>query len=153
MPLDRPVAEILHAPGRDWTPKPPAEPEEIAELRTLVPFVLPPEYVDLLRYGDGGYGELDAPPLYFCMDSIAETVEHNEVWRTEGEFQSFWFIGGNGGLESIAFDLRTGPPYPIVMIDCIAGESSAVQIAADVCEFINRMGIASDHVEPQPEPE
>ena len=140
MPLDRPVAEILKEPGRDWTPNVPADEDEIAELRALVPFELPAEYVELLRYCDGGDGELDLPPLLFSMESIAESVEHNEAFHRDGFFADFWFIGTNGGLETIAFDLRTGPPYPIVMIDCNA-DGTDVKIADDMAQFISKIGI------------
>jgi hypothetical protein len=144
MPLDRPISEILREPGRDWKPKPPADEDELAELRKLVRFELPAEYVELLRFCDGGYGELDAPPLLFHMDSIAESVEHNEIWRKEGQYVDFWFIGRNGGLETIGFDLRSGPPWPLVMIDCIAGDKSAERIANDMADFIEKIGLAVD---------
>lgn len=144
MPLERPISEILKEPQREWTPKPPADEDEIAELRELAPFELPVEYIELLRCCDGGYGELDAPPLLFHMDSIAESVEHNEMWRDKGEYTGFWFIGGNGGLETIGFDLRAGPPWSIVAIDCIAGDDSAQRIADDMGHFIEKIGLAAD---------
>ena len=142
--MDRPISNILTDAGREWTPKAAAEESEISKLRQLAPFVLPAEYVELLRFCNGGYGELDAPPLRFQMDTIAETVEHNEMWRKEGQYASFWFIGSNGGLETIGIDLRSGPPWPIVMIDCLAGEDSAEQIANDMAEFITKIGISAD---------
>jgi hypothetical protein len=126
-----------------WTPEPPADEDEINALRMLVSFALPLEYVELLRFCNGGYGELDAPPLLFAMDSIAASVKHNEIWREEGQYADFWFIGGNGGLETIGFDLRSGEPYPIVMIDCIAGETSAERIADSMAEFIMKIGVTS----------
>ncbi len=144
MPLERPISVILKEPAREWSPKAPADEDEIAELRELVPFDLPAEYIELLRYCDGGYGELDAPPLLFHMDSIAESVEHNETWRKQGQYTGFWFIGGNGGLETIGFDLRTGPPWPIVAIDRIAGDDSAQRIAADMEDFVQKIGIAAN---------
>lgn len=144
MPLDRPISEILTESGREWTSNPPADEDKIAELRELAPFDLPTEYVELLRYCDGGYGELNAAPLLFHMDSIAESVEHNEMWRKNGQYTDFWFIGGNGGLETIGFDLRAGPPWPLVMIDCIAGEDSAKRIASDIAEFVEKIGFPAD---------
>jgi hypothetical protein len=144
MPLERPISVILKEPARVWSPNAPADEDEIAELRESVPFELPAEYIELLRYCDGGYGELDAPPLLCHMDSIAESVEHNEMWRKQGQYMGFWFIGGNGGLETIAFDLRTGPPWPIVAIDCIAGDDSAQRIADDMAQFIEKIGLAAD---------
>ena len=142
MPLNRPIRDILQEPARDWTPKPPASEDEIASLRKVVPFELPLEYIELLRYCNGGNGELNARPLLFCMDSIAASVEHNELWRKEGQYVNFWFIGTNGGLETIGFDLRVGPPWPLVMIDCIAGDDSAEQIASDMSDFIGKIGLA-----------
>ncbi len=53
----------------------------------------------------------------------------------------FFVFAGNGGLESIAFDLRNGPPFPVVMIDPIAGPESAEQIAPDIVAFIEAIGI------------
>lgn len=143
MPLNRPVADILREPGRDWTPNPPADEGELAELRDFAPVELPAEYIELLRYCDGGYGELDAPPLLFDMDSIAESVEHNEAFHSQGCFTEFWFIGSNGGLEAIAFDLRAGPPCAVVMIDCNADDTD-VQIAASFADFVPKIGLAAD---------
>jgi hypothetical protein len=54
------------------------------------------------------------------------------------------FFGSNGGLESIAFDLRVGPPWPIVMIDQIAGPESAKEIAANMGAFIEAIGIEAE---------
>lgn len=89
MPLDRPISEMLKEPGREWSPRPPADEGEIAELRELVRFDLPDEYVELLRHCDGGYGDLDAAPLSFYMDSIAESVQHNEAFHKQGFFTDF----------------------------------------------------------------
>ena len=144
MPLHRPISEILSEPGREWTPRPSADEREIGELRKLVPFELPVEYIDLLRYCDGGFGELDAPPLLFALDSIAESVEYNESDFRRSEFRDFWFFGGNGGMEKIAFDLREGPPWRIVAIDPIAGIESAQMIAESMADFILKIGLAAD---------
>jgi hypothetical protein len=141
MPLDRPVSNLLREPGRNWTPWPPASEAAIERLQKRVPFDLPEEYIDLLRFCEGGDGDLDLPPLMFRMDSIDESISHNDVWKREGVYSGFWFFGGNGGGDSIAFDLRVGPPHPMVMIDCIAGDDSAVRMAANIAEFIKKIGL------------
>ena len=143
MPLNRAISVILTEPSRDWTPNPPADEEKIKELRATVSFELPADYLDLLRYCDGGFGDLNAAPLFFIMNSIAESVEHNHYFHSRGFFTDFWFIGGNGGLETIAFDLRPGPPYPIVMIDCNA-DGTDVRISNSMSEFILLIGVAPD---------
>ena len=145
--MKKPLSELLSEPGREWTPHAPADESELAELIAMLPFELPPEYIELLRYCDGGEGDVDAPCLLFMLDSIAAAVEHNEMWRNEDCFADFWFIGGNGGVEKIAFDLRAGPPWPVVMIDCIAGEDSAQQIASTMAEFVQKIGLVADDPE------
>lgn len=140
MPTGRSISEVLQESGGAWDGNPPAAEDEIAELRELLPFELPEVYIELLRYSDGGQGELDAAPLYFVMDSIAESVVHNEMWRAEGLYTNFWFIGGNGGLETIGFDLRSGPPWSLVTIDCIAGDKSAERVASDMADFVEKIG-------------
>jgi hypothetical protein len=59
------------------------------------------------------------------------------------QFPSFLFFGSNGGLELLAFDLRSGPPWPIVMIDPIAGPESAEEIAPDLATFVKAIGLES----------
>lgn len=144
MPLARSVSEILGDPNREWTPKPPADRDIIDELQKTVPFPLPSEYIELLAFCDGGFGELNAPPLLFDLDSIADSVIYNESDFRVKEFPTFWFFGDNGGMEQIAFDLRSGPPWQIVMIDPIAGPDSAEVIAKDMADFIEKIGIAAD---------
>ena len=144
MPLPQSVADILSNPAREWTPKPPADGDIIDELQAITPFPLPPEYLELLRFCDGGFGELNAAPLLFGLDSADEAVEYNESEFRREQFPDFWFFGGNGGLERIAFDLRAGPPWRIVMIDPIAGPESAEIIAPDMATFIGMIGIAAD---------
>jgi hypothetical protein len=141
-PLDRPIAEILADSRRKWTPRPSANEDKISELCELVRFELPSEYIDLLRYCDGGFGDLDAPPLLFGLDSIAEALDFNASEFRKTTFPDFWFFGGNRGLEMIAFDLREGPPWRIVMIDPIAGPGSAEVIAESMADFIPKIGRA-----------
>ena len=60
------------------------------------------------------------------------------------EFPNIFFFGGNGGLESIGFDMRVAPPWPIVAIDCIAGLDSLVTVSASIGDFIEAIGISSE---------
>jgi hypothetical protein len=60
------------------------------------------------------------------------------------QFPTFIFFGSNGGLESLAFDLRVGPPWRIVMIDQIAGPDSARVIAPNMGAFIEAIGLDAE---------
>ncbi len=44
-------------------------------------------------------------------------------------------------METIAFDLRNGAPFPIVMIDVIGGEDTSIEIASDFNSFVAAIGI------------
>jgi hypothetical protein len=56
-------------------------------------------------------------------------------------YPGHFVFGSNGGLETIAFDTRAKPPWPVVMYDPIAGTESAVTIAKNMEEFIRAIGI------------
>ena len=49
-----------------------------------------------------------------------------------------------GGVEYLAFDLRVGPPWPVVMIDKVAGPETTEQIAPDMATFIQAIGLEAD---------
>lgn len=118
----------------------PATETEIQELLNSIGHKLPQEFLELLRFSNGGEGDLALPPLIFRLDKIQEIISSIEDEFYKKEFPNFLFFGGNNGLEKIAFDLRK-QPFSIVMIDPIAGEESAVEIAPNITEFINTMGV------------
>jgi hypothetical protein len=135
------VAEILSQPNRKWQPEPPASESDLAELLSRARAELPTEYLDLLRFGNGGEGPLALAPLWFQLYSAKDCLElcHNE--DIIEQFPEFMFFGGNGGIESIAFDLRSGPPWPIVTVDQIAGADSAEELTPDITSFIAAIGL------------
>jgi hypothetical protein len=110
---------------------------------------LPDELLDLLRFSDGGEGELAlAPcwfvlaPCWFVLDPVAEIIRSLRTPVEQAEYPGFVFFGGNGGLERIALDARDGSePWPVVMIDPIAGAGSAERIAPDMEHFVNAIGL------------
>jgi len=78
--------------------------------------------------------------LYAVKDCIALCLNQDILAR----FPAFIFFGSNGGLESIAFDLREGPPWRIVMVDQIAGTESAEEIAPNIAGFIEAIGMETE---------
>jgi hypothetical protein len=97
-----------------------------------------------LRHSIGGEAPLALPPLYLQLYSVKGCIEafHNSQQLLE-PLPSFRFFGRKGGLESIAFDLRSGPAWPIVMTDPIAGPESAKEIVPDIGTFIEAIGLES----------
>jgi SMI1 / KNR4 family (SUKH-1) len=146
------IADILSEPNRKWRARPAAGDAQIADLVKQSQISLPVEYLELLRATNGGEGELAFPPLWLQLYSVEECIEliHDpsmkdcrKVPQSSDDLASpdFFVFASNGGLESIAFDLRNGPSLPIVMIDPIAGPESAIQIAPDIVTFIQAIGI------------
>ncbi len=138
------VQTLLTQTGRDWTARPPAREQAIERLRQNAPGPLPDEYVDLLRYTNGGEGPLNLPPLFFMLYEAEYTDELNQSADQRELYPGYFVFGSNGGMESIAFDTRGREPWPIVMYDPVAGFDSAVTIAKNMKEFIAAIGIDAE---------
>lgn len=140
----RSVAELLSETGRQWRKVDGASQPQVAELISALPFESPAEYLEFLRYSNGGEGELALEPLWFQLFDVAFAIQ---LWQDENyrrEYPNLFFFGSNGGLESIAFDMSNPRPWPIVMVDCIAGLESARRISGSIEEFIERVGLRAN---------
>ena len=134
------IAETLGARGEAWLGAPGIAEEQLQELVRKFP-ELPAEYLELLRVNNGGEGELNLPPRWFQLYDAQTVMEIASMEITELH-PGFIFFGSNGGLETIAFNIRGTAPWPVVMLDTVAGPDSAVQIAQSVGEFIQAIGVA-----------
>lgn len=140
----RPVTELLSEIDREWRKVDGASQHQIAELFSALPFEPPAEYLEFLRYSNGGEGELALEPLWFQLFDVAFAIQ---LWQDENyrrEYPELFFFGSNGGLESIAFDMSSPKPWPIIMVDCIAGLDSARRISGSIEEFIERVGLRAN---------
>lgn len=141
------LRDLLSQPDRTWHFKPGATAGEIKALIACSPIDLPDRLIELLATSNGGEGELAVEPLWFCLDPVRDIIEAiSESFLTEF-FPGYFFFGGNGGMERIALDVRSGAPRDVVMIDPIAGPSSAFPIAPNFNEFVQAIGGASDDSE------
>lgn len=135
---------ILNVPGRKWHRENPATIDDISKLHTQLPFQAPDSYINLLMFSNGGEGELALPPLWLQLFDIQFVIQFWQDSHYRKEFPYLFFFASNGGLESIAFNMEGQEPWPIVMVDCIAGLESAKQIANNIEEFIQAIGVAED---------
>jgi hypothetical protein len=135
------IAGLLADSRRSWATGPPGDEAAIRSLQRSTPVELPSEYLDLLRHSDGGEGSLALPPLYFMLYSAEFAAELNASDQHLDLFPGYFVFGSNGGPESIAFDVRDGRPWPIVMYDPVAGVESAVVIAEDMASFVPAIGL------------
>lgn len=136
------VAKVLSQTDRKFFLKSaPASDTEVENLSKNSPVELPNEYFDLLRFSDGFESELALPPLRLCLYEVAYVGELLHDRPFEEIHDRFFIFGGNGGLETIAFDLGNGAPFPVVMIDLIGGEDTSIEIASDFNSFVAAIGI------------
>lgn len=134
------VSETLNQPNKNWRGLAQATEIQIVKLISACKIDLPNELLDLLRFSNGGEGLIALPPLIFSLDTVDEIIDSINKPFYQEEFAGFFFFGGNGGLELIALDLRKPKPFPVVMIDPIAGQESVIEIAVNITEFIKAIG-------------
>lgn len=135
------IASILNAHGRARRSRPPADEAAIASIRQSTSVLLPDEYYAMLRISNGGEGPIDLPSFYFQIFDAELAEQINRDFLRHGLYAGLFVFGSNGGLESLAFDFRNCPPWPIVMFDPVAGPESAVVIATNMADFIRAIGI------------
>jgi hypothetical protein len=135
------VERLVADAGRNWARQPGASDGDLARLVASAPWPVPDGLVDLLRYSNGGEGDLALAPGWFVLDSVDVIAGSFDDAHLEEQFDGFLFFGGNGGLERIALDCRGEAPFPVVMIDPIAGPGSAETVAPDIESFIAAIGL------------
>jgi len=135
------VASILSDKRRNWRREQPLSLQALNRFKHTIDVELPAEYAQLLRYANGGEGDLALPPRWFVLFDVdrVQALYQDDFYRKQ--FPGLFFFGGNGGLEMIAFDTRRPSPWPIVAVDPIAGMRSAMVIAPDLLRFIEAVGL------------
>ena len=103
--------------NREWHKVDGASADAITALKSLAPVDLPESYYSLLSFSNGGEGPLAVQPLWFQLYPAEETAQIEREGTFREFFKGLFVIGGNGGGEAVAFDLRENAPYPIVAFD------------------------------------
>lgn len=103
--------------GREWHKVGGASSQAIAVLKSIAPADLPESYYSLLSFSNGGEGPLAVQPLWLCLYSAEEAAQIERDGSFKEIFEGLFVIGGNGGGEAVAFDLRESEPYPLVAFD------------------------------------
>jgi hypothetical protein len=103
--------------NREWHRVDGASAAAIARLRATAPASLPESYFALLTFSNGGEGPLPVQPLWLCLYSAEEVTEIEQTGTFRESFPKLFVIGGNGGGEAVAFDMRANEPYPIIAFD------------------------------------
>ena len=125
--------------GRDWYPMDGAPAQTLEGLRAVAPNGLPESYVHLLSVSNGGEGPLPVNPFNRCLDPAGDVIPR--LSDPQAASDGLLVFGGNGGGEYLAFDMRQGAPWPVVMIDMVAGAASAKVVASDFDTFVDLIGM------------
>ena len=141
MDLFMTLLQILCDSTASWSRLPPASEARIDALTAEVDFDLPVEYLDFLRYSNGGEGSLCIEPWYFQLCSAEEVLKFNLGYRVE-EFLPGWFaIGSSGSSDMLAIRKGDGSPCPVYMVPFVPmAESDAILIAHDFEMFAMAFG-------------
>jgi hypothetical protein len=136
------VLEIAKSNSSKWHPAAPASENAIANLIGKVGFELPSDYLEFLRFSNGGYGEIPVQP--WCFDNLwtaEELLEYNRDYEVAKYCDRFFGIGSSGGGEMFAFDMRSKKPWPVVAVPFIGMEAdAALPVASDFCSFVAMFG-------------
>lgn len=103
--------------NREWHKVDGASTEAITALKSLAPVDLPESYYSLLTFSNGGEGPLTVQPLWFQLYPAEEAAQIERDGTFREFFDGLFVIGGNGGGEAVAFDLRENAPHPVVAFD------------------------------------
>lgn len=131
---------------REWHPAHAASATALADLRSAAPARLPAAYLELLAFSNGGEGPLPVDPFNLCLYSAEEVIEIERDGSSREFFPGLFVIGGNGGGEAIALDVRETEPWPVVYFDMtnINLHESVQPLAPDFDSFIAMIGLTGD---------
>jgi hypothetical protein len=128
--------------GGIWRGCMPASESSLQDLRKGAPAGLPDTYFMLLRFSHGGEGDLGIEPGWFCPWPAEEVLKLNLDYEIADNMPGLFGFGSNGAGELIAFDLRQGPPWQVVMAPFIGMEpATVIRLATDFDEFLRWVGV------------
>jgi SMI1 / KNR4 family (SUKH-1) len=132
---------ILEDTTADWSRKAPASEEAIQALISDTGLDFPAEYLSLLRYSNGGEGELAVQPLWFVIDPVEDVVKRNQEMGIAKWLPGYFRFGSSGGGSSLLFNTRESRPWKVYHVDDVGMEEEYVyESTPDFGAFIKAMG-------------
>lgn len=115
---------------------------EIEKFLPQIPINLPQSYISFLKNYKGANGDLPVQPFYFQLWEISEVFQNNLDYEIPDYLPDYFGIGGNGGGELIALNLKNKKIFVIPFIPM--SEQDALLIAESFEEFANIMGFTEE---------
>jgi hypothetical protein len=150
--MDGDLLRVLEDKPADWSREAPATEDTIQGLIRDTGIDFPEEYLNLLRYSNGGEGELGVDPLWFSIYPVEEVVELNRRYDIESYLPGYFAFGSNMGGEALLFDTKESKPWKVYYAPIIGMEEDQVlECAANFKEFVRSMGRPSPKTEHETE--
>lgn len=132
----------------DWEREPPASEEAIQALIREAGLDFPEEYLEFLRYSNGGEGQLGIHPLWFLIFPAEAVLEANRRYSYGlDDLPGYFVFGNNCGLELFVFNTEEPKPWRVYYVDNISmTPEDVLPCASNFESFVQAMGR-----EPEPE--
>jgi hypothetical protein len=135
------LLRMLEDKAADWSRQAPGPEEAIQALITETGLDFPEEYLGLLRYSNGGEGELAVEPWWFVIDPVEDVVERNKDLEIARDLPGYFRFGSSGGGDSLLFNTRESRPWKVYCVDDVGMEEEYVKESApNFGAFIRAMG-------------
>jgi hypothetical protein len=107
--------------------------------------------LDYLAGANGGEGDLGVDPGWISFWAAEDVLSLNTGYCVADWLPGLFGFASNGGGELIAFDMRGGAPYPVVMVPFIPMQfDDIVQICSSFEELQKLIGV--EYGEPPQKP-
>lgn len=126
--------------GGAWFKVDGASDAAIFELQRMVGVPLLDEYIELLKYSNGGEGDLPPPFYGFCLDTAEQASDPEQLKISAECYPGLFVIGGDGGAQLYAFDMRGDAPFPIVSFDGVDPFASMQRVADSFAALMFMIG-------------
>ena len=118
-----------------------ASEDALTALVREAPIDLPNSYIEQLRASDGGEGDICAQPGWICFWPAAAILDLNRDYGVAENLPGFFAFASDGGGEILVFDIRKGPPFPIVAVPFVVmAEEDAKRVAESFDELRSMIG-------------
>ena len=117
--IDMTIDDFINLHVGRWNPAPPASSIEIDGLKVCCGVSLPPDYLEFLRWSNGGDGFLDVQPNYLRIWPANLVGEYNRLYQMAEFVPGYLAFADAGGHEFFAFDTRESDSWSVYAIPFI----------------------------------
>lgn len=121
-----------------WERASPAPQSALSALVVGCGLTLPPDYLTLLQFSNGGEGKLGVEPGWFQIWPAQEVLGLNRAYEVDAWLPGYFGFGSSGGGELLAIHSDSGKIYMVPFVGMAKDEARL--IANSFAEFIAAMG-------------